>query len=108
MSREKTIEALINVTQQLGRAVDLLASELKSDRIINECEWVETEEAWKLLDQASSEALRRKVRNRFFELGHHYRKSNNNPNAAMPRYQFHIQRCKARLAEPPRKWSKPA
>ena len=112
MSREKAIEALITVTQQLGKAVDLLAAELKTNQIgtlgMDASEWIETEEAWKHLDQASAEALRRKVRNDFFVLGHHYRKSNNNPNAAMPRYQFHIQRCKARLAEPPRKWSKPA
>ncbi|MGB3768867.1 MAG: hypothetical protein WA947_20110 [Phormidesmis sp.] len=111
MSREKAIEALITVTQQLGKAVDLLAAELHSDQngnlIADIGEWIETEEAWKHLDQASAEALRRKVRNKFFDLGHHYRKSNNNPNAAMPRYQFHIQRCKDRLAEPPRKWSKP-
>lgn len=108
MSREKAIEALITVTQQLGKAVDLLAAELQNDRAIAESEWVETEAAWQLLDQASPEALRRKVRNGFFELSQHYRKSNNNPNAAMPRYQFHIQRCKVRLAEPARKWSKPS
>lgn len=108
MSRDKVIEALITATQQLGRTVDLLAAELQSEQTTGHSLWVETEEAWKLLDQKSAEALRRKVRSRFFELGHHYRKSNNNPNAAMPRYQFHIQRCQERLAEPPRKWSKPA
>lgn len=108
MSREKTIEALVNATQQMGRLIDLLAAELQHEVAASDSEWVETEEAWKLLDQASAEALRRKVRKKFFDLGHHYRKSNNNPNAAMPRYQFHIERCKARLTEPPRKWSKPA
>ncbi|MGD1898628.1 MAG: hypothetical protein ACFB16_16940 [Phormidesmis sp.] len=107
MSREQTIEALVSVTQQLGRVIDLLAAELQHDLVSRDSEWVETEEAWKLLDQASAEALRRKVRKSFFELGHHYRKSNNNPNAAMPRYQFHIERCKKRLAAPPRNWSKP-
>lgn len=108
MSREKAIEALITVTQQLGKAVDLLAAELLNDQAIAESEWIETETAWQLLDQASAEALRRKVRNGFFETSLHYRKSNNNPNASMPRYQFHIQRCKERLSEPSRKWSKPS
>lgn len=108
MSREKTIEALVSATQQLGKVVDLLAAELQHEVVTSESKWVETEEAWKLLDQASAEALRRKVRKNFFDIGHHYRKSNNNPNAAMPRYQFHIERCKVRLSKPPRHWSKPA
>lgn len=70
-------------------------------------EWYETSEAWILLDLKSAEDLRRKRRNGFFKLGYHYRKGNEDPAATMPRWEFHVLRCRERLAEDPAKWLKP-
>lgn len=70
-------------------------------------EWYETNEAWHLLDLKSAEDLRRKRRNGFFKQGYHYRKGNEDPGATMPRWEFHVPRCKERLSENPANWLKP-
>ena len=71
-------------------------------------EWLETREAARLLNHAPA-SLNAKRRNGWFELGKHYRIANANPSAQGTgvRYEYHVDRCKARLSESPSKWKRP-
>ena len=103
-----TVQALVEATRQLARVTDLLAQELQLQEEKAPPEWLPTEQAWEKLSLPSAEALRRKRRASYFQIGTHYRLANHNPNANQKRYEFHIERCKQRLDDPPRNWAKSA
>jgi hypothetical protein len=107
--KSEVIALLKTLTQQNAKALELLALALEQvdDSPAPVPTWRPTEEAWKALSLPSAEALRRKVRAGVFDIGHHYRLANHDPNATQKRYEFHIERCAARLADPPRNWAKP-
>lgn len=105
----EVINLLKTLTQQNARALELLAIALEQegDSPSPLPTWLPTEQAWEALSLPSAEALRRKLRNGFFDIGYHYRLANHDPNATQKRYEFHVERCAARLADPPRNWAKP-
>jgi hypothetical protein len=110
-SKSEIINLLKTIAQQNAKALELLARALDHEQEANSptptSVWLPTEEAWIALSLSSAEALRRKRRQGVFELGHHYRLANHDPHATQKRYEFHIERCLARLADPPRNWAKP-
>jgi hypothetical protein len=67
-------------------------------------QWYSTAEAWKKLGLPNAQTLREMRLNGVFELGKHYRKSNRNPEARNPRWQFNLPACQARLQENPAKY----
>jgi hypothetical protein len=110
MNRSEIVKLLTTLTQQNAKALELLALALEqeTDQAPGPIpEWMPTEQAWLALSLPSAEALRRKVRKGVFEQGYHYRLANHDPQASLKRYEFHIQRCLTRLADPPRNWAKP-
>lgn len=107
--RDEAIKLLKVIAQQNARAIELLAIALErgDESPPVAPDWLPTEQAWKALSLPSAEALRRKVRAGVFEIGKHYRLANHDPHATKKRYEFHIEHCLARLANPPRNWAKP-
>jgi hypothetical protein len=61
-------------------------------------EWYGADEAYKLLDLGSVEKLHKKRRNGILKEGFHCRTDNDSPNAKVPRWQYHISRCREALA----------
>jgi len=61
-------------------------------------EWYSAEEGYKLLDLDSAEKLHKKRRNGMLKEGLHCRTDNDNPNARVPRWQYHISHCREALA----------
>jgi len=109
VNRSEIVKLLTVLTQQNAKALELLALALEQEEEQPNPlpAWLPTEQAWEALCLPSAEALRRKVRNGVFDQGQHYRLANHNPRATLKRYEFHIERCLARLAAPPRNWAKP-
>jgi hypothetical protein len=66
-------------------------------------EWYNAEVASQLLDLDSPEKLHKKRRNGFFKQGVHYRNNNDSPNAKIPRWQYHVERCREALGKDPAK-----
>lgn len=64
--------------------------------------WYDTEQAYPLLGLNSVKQLREMVRSGILRVGHEVRDVRS-PRSAVPRYQFHIFQCEARLALPPEK-----
>jgi hypothetical protein len=68
-------------------------------------QWYDTDPAYELLGLDTAEQLRDAVRSGLFRIGHEVR-DRRKPNARLPRYQFHIEKCQKRLSERPEKrWS---
>ena len=110
MNRSEIVKLLTVLTQQNAKALELLALALEQedDQQPNPLPaWLPTEQAWEALCLPSAEALRRKLRKGVFDQGYHYRLANHDPRATLKRYEFHIERCLTRLADPPRNWAKP-
>lgn len=107
--KPEVINLLKTLAQQNARALELLALALEQEdnTPVPRPTWLPTEKAWEALSLPSAEALRRKVRAGVFDIGHHYRLANHDPRATQKRYEFHIERCAARLSDPPRNWAKP-
>jgi hypothetical protein len=69
-------------------------------------QWYDTDPAYQLLDLDNAEQLRDAVRSGLLRVGHEVR-DRRKPNARLPRYQFHIDKCLQRLSERPEKrWKK--
>ncbi|PSB15975.1 hypothetical protein C7B61_00960 [filamentous cyanobacterium CCP1] len=68
-------------------------------------QWYDTDPAYQLLGLDDAEQLREAVRSQLLRLGHEVR-DRRKPNAKLPRYQFHIEKCQKRLSErPERRWA---
>ena len=68
-------------------------------------QWYDTDPAYKLLGFDKAEQLREAVRSGLLRVGHEVR-DRRKPQARIPRYQFHIERCQKRLSQRPEKrWS---
>lgn len=65
-------------------------------------QWYYTEQAYPLLGFKSVKQLREMVRSGILRVGHEVRDVRS-PKSQVPRYQFHIEKCEARLALPPEK-----
>jgi hypothetical protein len=65
-------------------------------------QWHDTELAYSLLGLNSVEQLREMVRNGLLRIGHEVRDVRS-PSSQIPRYQFHIEKCEARLLQSPEK-----
>ncbi|MFK0733802.1 MAG: hypothetical protein ACFKPT_02485 [Gloeotrichia echinulata GP01] len=64
--------------------------------------WYDTDPAYSLLGLDSAEQLRVMVRDETLRVGIEVRDVRS-PNSQIPRYQFHIEKCEARLLTPPTK-----
>jgi hypothetical protein len=65
-------------------------------------QWYDTELAYLPLGLNSAEQLREMVRNGLLRIGYEVRDVRS-PSSQIPRYQFHIEKCEARLNAPPEK-----
>lgn len=65
-------------------------------------QWHNTDPAYELLGLDSPEQLREMVRDGILRLGQEVRDIRS-ANSAVPRYQFHVEKCEARLNLPPEK-----
>ncbi|MEH1808529.1 hypothetical protein [Nostoc sp.] len=65
-------------------------------------QWYDTENAYFPLGLNSAEQLREMVRSGLLRIGIEVRDVRS-PNSQLPRYQFHIEKCEARLSMPPEK-----
>jgi hypothetical protein len=63
-------------------------------------QWYDTEVAYSPLGLNSADQLREMVRSGLLRIGYEVRDVRS-PNSQIPRYQFHIEKCEARLALPP-------
>jgi hypothetical protein len=63
-------------------------------------QWYDTEQAYSLLGLNLADQLRDMVRSGLLRIGHEVRDVRL-PNSQLARYQFHIEKCEARLALPP-------
>ncbi|MFN6572349.1 hypothetical protein [Dendronalium sp. ChiSLP03b] len=93
------------VKEILAEMLGLQATDPKSQR-----KWYDTEQAYSLLGLNSAEQLREMVRDGRLRLKEGQSqdfevRDVRSPNSAIPRYQFHIEKCEARLAMPPEKRS---
>ncbi len=65
-------------------------------------QWYDTDPAYSLLGLDSAEQLKKKVRSGILRVGHEVRDVRS-PKSQVPRYQFHLEKCEARLNLPPEK-----
>ena len=65
-------------------------------------QWYDTEQAYLLLGLNLADHLRDMVRSGLLRIGHEVRDVRS-PSSQIPRYQFHIEKCEARLSLPPEK-----
>lgn len=63
-------------------------------------QWYDTEQAYSLLGLNLPDQLRDMVRSGLLRIGHEVRDVRS-PDSQLPRYQFHIEKCEARLSLPP-------
>ncbi len=63
-------------------------------------QWYDTDPAYQLLGLNDAEQLREAVRSGLLRIGHEVR-DRRKPQAKLPRYQFHIEKCQKRLSERP-------
>ncbi len=63
-------------------------------------QWYDTDPAYQLLGLNDAEQLREAVRSGLLRMGHEVR-DRRKPQAKLPRYQFHIEKCQKRLSERP-------
>ncbi|MDZ8138207.1 MULTISPECIES: hypothetical protein [unclassified Nostoc] len=68
----------------------------------NQRQWYDTDPAYSRLDLDSAEQLREMTRNETLRIGIEVRDVRS-PNSQLPRYQFHIEKCEARLLQRPEK-----
>jgi hypothetical protein len=95
---------------QLKQAVREVLAEMlgvnNSGSASSQRQWYDTDPAYELLDLDNAEQLREAVRSGLLRVGHEVR-DRRKPNARLPRYQFHLDKCRKRLSERPEKrWSK--
>lgn len=103
----KTNEKLIpesqlrEVVKQLVR--DTLAELLGvNSAATNQRQWYDTDPAYSYLGLDSAEQLRVMVRDGVLRVGYEVRDVRS-PSSQIPRYQFHLEKCEARLIIPPEK-----
>lgn len=63
-------------------------------------QWYDTNSAYTLLGLDSAEQLREAVRSGLLRVGQEVR-DRRKPQAKLPRYQFHLEKCQKRLSEKP-------
>ena len=84
------------LAEMLGMAIQPQISPLR--------QWYDTDPAYQLLGLDEAEQLREAVRSGLLRVGHEVR-DRRKPQAKLPRYQFHIEKCQQRLAErPEQRW----
>ncbi|MEH2393711.1 MAG: hypothetical protein V7K21_19290 [Nostoc sp.] len=95
---ESQIEALVEklVKQKLAEMLGVTTT----DRV--QRQWYDTDTAYSLLGLNSDEQLRVMVRDGTLRVGIEVRDVRS-PSSQIPRYQFHIEKCEARLVLPPEK-----
>ncbi len=89
---------------QLREAIKKILAEMLGVNATDQSQrqWYDTEQAYSMLGLNSVKQLREMVRSGILRVGHEVRDVRS-PNSAVPRYQFHIEKCEARLALPPEK-----
>ncbi|NDJ20925.1 hypothetical protein GS682_04555 [Nostoc sp. B(2019)] len=85
---------------QLREAVQAVLAEMLGVTTVPQRQWYDTNPAYVHLDLDSAEQLREMVRNGTLRIGHEVRDMRS-PSSQIPRYQFHIEKCEARLSQPP-------
>ncbi len=65
-------------------------------------QWFDSDPTYKLLDLDAAEQLREMVRSGLLRVGFEVR-DRRKPQAKLPRYQFHLDKCRARLNQLPEK-----
>lgn len=91
---EQMIEAVVR--RELRKLFSPLAEETPTD------EWVDANEAVKLLGFPSKRALYEAITSNLFRQGHEVR-DRRLPGRQKPRYQFHLPSCQKRLDQAPEK-----
>jgi hypothetical protein len=100
------MERLIPESQLRDAIKEILAEMLGVVPTTAHRQWHDTDQAYSLLGLSSSEQLREMVRNGILRIGHEVRDVRS-PNSQIARYQFHLEKCEARLALSPGRRSKP-
>ncbi len=89
---------------QLKEAVRAVLSEMLGLGITSQVpvtrQWFDTDPAYQLLGLKDAEQLREAVRSGLLRVGHEVR-DRRKPQARLPRYQFHIDKCQQRLSARP-------
>lgn len=102
-SGEYKIEKLIPESQLRDAIKKILAEMLGVNQSADSRrQWYDTEQAYSLLGLNSVKQLREMVRSGILRIGHEVRDVRS-PDSQIPRYQFHVERCDARLVLPPEK-----
>ncbi len=91
--REALAQVFMELAQQLG-------ADPEAARI--ERQWLDTNQAYKSLGLQSAKALRDLVTSGDLRLGQEVR-DRRRKSSTVPRYQFHIEKCQARLTQLPEK-----
>lgn len=91
--KQAVAEILLDVAQQLG---------IEPHNSHQNRQWYDTNLAYKLLGYDEAEQLRDAVRSGLLRVGYEVR-DRRKPQAKLPRYQFHIEKCQNRLLELPEK-----
>lgn len=96
---ESQIEALVSklVKEILAEMLGVNATAAQPNR-----QWYDTENAYFPLGLNSAEQLREMTRNGMLRIGYEVRDVRS-PDSQIPRYQFHLEKCEARLSLPPEK-----
>lgn len=77
---------------------EILGVEVKPP-VAHNRQWYSAEEACRLLDLNSAEKLHKKRRNGLLREGFHFRNDNNSASARIPRWLYHVERCREELAK---------
>lgn len=98
-----TTEKLIPESQLKDAIKEILAEMLGVNATAQpQRQWYDTEVAYSLLGLNTAEQLREMVRSGLLRIGQEVRDVRS-PSSAIPRYQFHIEKCELRLSLPPEK-----
>ncbi|MEH1821510.1 MAG: hypothetical protein V7L31_20925 [Nostoc sp.] len=94
---ESQIEALVEklVKKKLAEMLGVNVSQPQR-------QWYDTEDAYSILALNTTEQLREMVRSGLLRIGYEVRDVRS-PSSQIPRYQFHIEKCEARLLQSPEK-----
>jgi hypothetical protein len=99
--KAKNAERLIPESQ-LREAIREILAEMLGINVTTQSQkrWHDTEQAYSILGLKSVKQLREMVGSGLFRIGHEVRDVRS-PKSQVPRYQFYIEKCEARLALPP-------
>jgi hypothetical protein len=97
------MERLIPESQLKAAIKEALAEMLGVQTTIQpQRQWYDTDPAYSHLDLDSAEQLREMTRSGMLRIGIEVRDVRS-PNSQLPRYQFHLEKCEARLLQRPEK-----